>query len=66
MFQISSLDLSDPDVLEEQLIGVDVAYFDTLVAALRNKFESDKDFKLSGEYFNSLIERIFNEGEGIE
>lgn len=66
MFQISSLDLSDPDVLEEQLIGVDVAYFDTIITALRNKFESDKDFKLSGEYFNSLIERIFNEGETIE
>jgi hypothetical protein len=66
MFQISTLDLSNPDVLEEQLIGVDVAYFDLIITALRNKFESDKDFKLSTEYFNALIDRIFNESEDAE
>jgi hypothetical protein len=63
MFQISSLDLSNPDVLEEQLIGVDVAYFALLIEALRNKFESEKDFKLSHEYFNALVDKIFNESE---
>lgn len=63
MFQISQLDLTNPDVLEEQLIGVDVAYFDLLITALRNKFESDKNFKISNEYFNALIDKIFNENE---
>jgi hypothetical protein len=63
MYQISALDLNNPDVLEEQLIGVDVAYFDLLITALRNKYESDKKFQLSTEYFNTLIDRIFNEGE---
>ena len=63
MFQISQLDLSNPDVLEEQLIGVDVAYFDILITALRNKYESDKNFKLSNEYFNSIIDKVFNEAE---
>lgn len=66
MFQISQLDLSDPDVLEEQLIGVDVAYFDILITALRNKFEKDKSFKLSNDYLNKLVDRIFNEGEDVE
>jgi hypothetical protein len=66
MFQISQLDLSNADILEEQLIGVDVAYFDLIITALRNKFESDKDFKLSAEYFNSLIDKIFNEREDVE
>jgi len=61
MFQISELDLTNPDVLEEQLIGVDVAYFDLIIASLRNKIESDKDFKLSAEYLNSLIDKIFND-----
>jgi hypothetical protein len=61
MFQISKLDLSNPDILEEQLIGVDVAYFDLLITALRNKYESDKDFKLSNEYFNTLVDKIFQE-----
>jgi hypothetical protein len=63
MFQISQLNLSDPDVLEEQLIGVDVAYFDILIGALRNKYESDKDFKLSNEYFNTIVDKVFNEAE---
>lgn len=63
MFQISNFDLSDPDVLEEQLIGVDVAYFELLITALRNKSESDPKFKLSSEYFNKLIDKIFNETE---
>lgn len=66
MFQISKMDLSDPDVLEEQLIGVDVAYFELLITALRNKSESDPKFKLSTEYFNVLIDRIFNESDAGE
>ena len=63
MFQISALDLNNPDVLEEQLIGVDVAYFDLIITALRNKFDSDKNFVLSVEYFNKLIDKIFNDEE---
>lgn len=63
MFQISQLDLSDPDVLEEQLIGVDVAYFDLLITALRNKYASDNYFKLSNEYFNKIVDQVFNEVE---
>ena len=37
MFQISKLDLTNVDILEEQLIGVDVAYFDKLITILRIK-----------------------------
>jgi len=66
MFQISQLDLCNPDVLEEQLIGVDVAYFDLIITALRNKMESDKNFVLSNEYFNALIDKIFDSTEDIE
>ena len=63
MFQISELDLTNPDVLEEQLIGVDVAYFETLISALRSKMSSDRDFKLSHSYLFALIEKIFNEND---
>lgn len=61
MFQISDFDLTNPDTLEEQLIGVDVAYFDLIITALRNKQESDPDFKLSSQYFNKLIDKVFND-----
>ena len=63
MFQISSLDLNNPDVLEEQLIGVDIAYFGMVIEALRTKYESEPDFKLTSEYINTLIDRIFSEEE---
>lgn len=63
MFQISLLDLSNIDVLEEQLIGIDVAYFSVLIEALRKHKEGTEDFKLTPEYLNELIDRISNEEE---
>ncbi len=59
MFQISELDLTNPDVLEEQLIGVDIAYFGTLVNILR-----DTKHEMSSHYLNTIIDRVFNEGDG--
>lgn len=35
MFQISQLDLADPKVLEDQLIGVDTAFFTAFIAELK-------------------------------
>jgi len=66
MYQVSLLDLNNPDVLEEQLIGVDVAYFSLLIDALRGKYASDPDFKLTTEYFNSLIDKIFNGSDDVD
>lgn len=63
MFQISELNLHDADVLEEQLIGVDVAYFGTLINILRNI--EDKT-KITSEYLNSIIERVFDGTESEE
>lgn len=62
MFQISLLDLKDIEVLEEQLIGVDVAYFSTLIEALRNVDPN----KLTSGYMNELIDRVFNQYEEEE
>lgn len=59
MFQISELDLKNPDVLEEQLIGVDVAYFSTLVNILRGK--GDKDFNYA--YLSAIIDKVFSDDE---
>lgn len=66
MYQVSLLDLNNPEVLEEQLIGVDVAYFSLLIDALRGKYASDPDFKLTTEYFNSLIDKIFNGSDDVD
>ncbi len=59
LFQVSALDLTDIEVLEEQLIGVDVAYFSTLIEALRGV---EKE-KMTPAYMNTMIDRIFSQYE---
>lgn len=59
MFQVSELDLKDPEVLEEQLIGVDIAYFADLITALRGEDSGS----ITSESINRLIDKVFNESE---
>ena len=59
IFQTSLLKLTDIQVLEEQLIGVDIAYFGLLIEALRPVSSE----KLTVNFMNTLIDKIFNEHE---
>ena len=59
IFQISCLDLTNLEVLEDQLIGVDSAYFDQLINALKEHKEKNDDFKVESTYLNSIIDKIF-------
>lgn len=58
-FQISQMDLTDINVLRDQLVGVDSAYFDMLIAALTKKKESNPEFVLTTPYLCEVIDRIF-------
>lgn len=62
MLQLSELDLMNPDVLEEQLIWVDIAYFSTLIEVLQ--WISTE--KLNIEYVCSIIDKIFNDTDSWE
>lgn len=68
LFQISDLNLKDIEVLEDQLIGVDVAYFSILIDRLRGKSPEE----VTPSYLNQLIDEVFNlfddseEGEEVE
>lgn len=53
-FQISELDLKKIDVLEDQLTGVDSAYFGKLIDAL-----SGHEDKISSSYVAKIVDRIF-------
>ena len=55
MMQIKDLDLNNISVLEDQLIGVDIAYFHELISKLRDKCGDDVD----QTYLISLIDEIF-------
>lgn len=54
-WQVSELDLSKIDVLEDQLTGVDVAYFMELVSKLKEK---DPD-KVNSAYLVEVLDRMF-------
>lgn len=55
VMQISELDLTDPKVLEDQLTGVDSAYFMQLMTKLRDK---DPE-KVNAAYLVEIIDRMF-------
>lgn len=57
MFQISELNLKDVEVMEEQLIGVDIAYFSALIEIIRTIPEE----KFNSAYLNEIIDRVFNQ-----
>lgn len=58
-FQISQLDLTDIKVLEDQLVGVDSAYFSMLIDSLKAKQGEDPGFKIEESYISTIIDRIF-------
>lgn len=64
-WQISELDLTDIEVLKDQLVGVDSAYFNQLIWALsrqqREKLEKDPNASraIEGGYLITLIDKIF-------
>ena len=57
-YQISELDLKNPDVMEEQMIGVDIAYFDKLISIMRGYDESKGSYQ---GFLFAMIEKIFGE-----
>lgn len=59
LFQVSELDLTDINVLEDQLVGVDSAYFNILIRTLKSQNENP-EFKITAPYISEIIDRIFN------
>lgn len=60
-FQISELDLSNIEVLEDQLIGVDSAHFSDLIGRIQSEINSQtgKDFNIDGAVIAKLVDEIF-------
>lgn len=58
-YQIADLNLKDLVVLEDQLIGVDVAYFTNLIKHLKEAQEKDPKFNMGFHYLSSVLERVF-------
>lgn len=56
-WDVSQLDLSLPSVLQEQLVGMDAAYFMQVIALLKEKGEIDRT------YLYEIINRVFDTDE---
>jgi hypothetical protein len=59
LFQVGELDLKDPWVLEDQLIGVDSAYFNSLIHSLQEQIMRDPNLNITSGYLSSIIDKIF-------
>jgi len=57
--QLNIMDLLDVKVLEEQLTGVDSAYFSHVINAIKAKTEGDPSYKVDNSYLFEVINRIF-------
>ena len=56
-WQVSKLNLEDFRVLEDQMVGVDVAYFHELISKLKE--DSKKGIDINTIYIMTLIDKIF-------
>jgi len=59
-FDINKLDLNDMNVLYEQLVGVDAAYFHQLIGMLKEFQAKNPDVKIERSYLFQLIEKVFD------
>jgi hypothetical protein len=57
--QISELDLSKPEILEDQLVGVDLGFFQQVINYMKDRKEKDSMFKIDSSYVNEIVDRIF-------
>lgn len=57
--QLNELNLKDISVLEDQLVGVDSAYFSMLINVLQKKKEDDPNFEVNNSYVAAIIDKIF-------
>lgn len=57
--QIGELDLKDPLVLEDQLTGVDLAYFQQIIDYLKERKDKDKNFEITAAYIIEIVDRLF-------
>lgn len=62
-YQVSKLDMTDIKVLEDQLVGVDVAYFSWLIDELKKNYADEialgKPIRLDFDYLANLVDTLF-------
>lgn len=58
--QLNEMNLFDPEILREQLVGVDMAYMGTVMAAIQKKRHLEPDFKFDASYLCEVVDRMMS------
>ncbi len=58
--QLNGFDLTNPAVLEDQLTGVDIAYFMKVIYDIQDRIAEDPNFVVTPAYLIEIVNRIFN------
>lgn len=59
-FQVSKLDLTDVNVLSDQLAGVDTTYFLQIIHEIEQRQSSGESFSIDSTYIGELVDKYFN------
>lgn len=59
VFQVNSMDLNNIYVLEDQLTGVDSAYFYEILSIIKRKQEEEKCKDIDSTYLMEIIDKVF-------
>lgn len=62
-WDINQLNLNDPHVLREQLIGMDAAYFHQVLGLLKARGFGTPGFELDRTYLFECVERVFDDSD---
>src|SRR5690606_900695 len=66
VFQLSNFDLTDPDVLADQLNGVDLLYMQQVADTIREDKLNDPGMKIDSNYLIKVVEKIFDSDDGFD
>lgn len=58
-WQLNELNLKDPKVLEDQLTGVDAAYFEEIIRLLKERMAETNTKEVDATYLMELVDRMF-------
>lgn len=59
VLQLDEMDLTNPTILEEQLTGVDFAYFQTIIKDIKKKTDKEGLKNIDRGYLMTVINRVF-------
>jgi hypothetical protein len=57
---LQEFDLQDVDVLEDQCVGADSAYFNAIIEGLRGQAKGNSNYKVDNSYLATIIDKVFH------